>query len=528
MPANISLQESLGHWRITNGPHSGEEGTIVGGRAGYVQLQNRVGEVFNVRRTMMELLGGEPDKEVAPSSAPPTQPPDESSDEGGEADGAKGEEPATAPAAAPATTAPAAPAAAAAGAKGASSGSGGQNSEVAATPSALERSLWPLMQPPHLKQALAVGTLHPAPCTLHLKQAAAAGTTAPAATAAAIPAATDPAAGALARSSHTPSPAPCTLHPAPCPEGAAGGSSEVGDEAGAALVWAVEHLPSFTRTLTPCICLVDGRHPCLLLGWTTRHCARRASTDGSGAHYAVVGGYFCERPVQLIVERVELPWTLEPPATSGCRVQGAGWPAEPSAASPSAADDGSGPREVSRTALAAVRWADGTVTRERAVRLGASIPPAEAAEMQSEIPSEMPTEMQSEMQSEMPSGGEAAAAIEAAALEARQIEARVRAAAPANWWAAVGNVWRWEADNGPRPDECSPADSGAPATSEETGGQPSNGGGGLGGGGRTGGATSSSEMGRDGARWSEVERDGAPSSSEMVRARRRLLRDVDG
>lgn len=112
----------------------------------------------------------------------------------------------------------------------------------------------------------------------------------------------------------------------PLPSSAANGTALANgtlpppEELGRLLLWATQHWPAFNPVLQPCLCLVDGRTCCVLLGWTEIGAgglkANQEGTGGGGgsasdggratARYAIVAGYFCVRPVQVVEARVEI------------------------------------------------------------------------------------------------------------------------------------------------------------------------------------------------------------------------------
>ena len=194
----------------------------------------------------------------------------------------------------------------------------------------------------------------------------------------------------------------------------------VPSEVGRHLEWSAKHWPSFVPVGVPCVCVVDGRQRCVLLGWTNGgsggggvgggggeaphgKAAQRADDEEGGAaqQYAVVSGYFCTRPVQLLPSRCEISIAPAGGSKSGSK-------------SGSKEDGGNAGTEASRVGATSVRWADGYLSSERAARLTCNDISAEASDLQPVEPIE-------------------------------SVEARVCKAAPAGWKAVLSHVEASEA-----------------------------------------------------------------------------------
>ncbi|KAL1505013.1 hypothetical protein AB1Y20_008776 [Prymnesium parvum] len=130
-------------------------------------------------------------------------------------------------------------------------------------------------------------------------------------------------------------------------------------EVRAMLRWAAEHLPGFAPAPQPCDAFVDGRHRVVLLGTTEREPAAPSSgpcepcEPTAAERWAVVGYYFCARPVIVAAARIELrPLSVTPLGRTHCRV----------------------------------KWADGAASTERAARFAAA--PLEEGEEEGEAEGE--------------------------------------------------------------------------------------------------------------------------------------------
>ena len=155
---------------------------------------------------------------------------------------------------------------------------------------------------------------------------------------------------------------------------AAGKEADLPDDVSKWLLWSAQHFPAFVKT-TPCECVIDGRKKCTLIGWVRNeppvdphgeNADKDENTNDNGSNndddnggkakpgvsaphkYAIVGGYYCVRPVQVKVERLELGASM---TTSASLVQ---------------------PLEGFEEGKVCVRWADGVCTYEPPARLGDS------------------------------------------------------------------------------------------------------------------------------------------------------------
>ena len=124
-----------------------------------------------------------------------------------------------------------------------------------------------------------------------------------------------------------------------------GGAEARPTDVAAQLVWAADHFPRFVPAPSPCEALIDGRARVTLLGSLPPD-PQRKQPQQPQPDLAVVGGYFCKRPVLVDASRCEVK-----------------------ALSAVASGDG----------RCTVKWADGVVSDEAAARHGVATATAAVA-----------------------------------------------------------------------------------------------------------------------------------------------------